>query len=118
MPVTDDSLWYVTLVFSGDEVEANELRSALYRLTKELSFMTSTRYRTDRVEVSYWDQADCFEDVNAMALRMWPDHRREAGLPEWTLVSLEVLDRQSYHERQENCSSLKLMVPGQVRPWP
>jgi hypothetical protein len=48
-----------------------------------------------------------------MALRLWGEHRRTAGLPTWTVVGLEVVDRAT-HRRRGGTGAL--VSPG-VRPF-
>jgi hypothetical protein len=52
-------------------------------------------------------------DALAMALRLWGEHRRTAGLPTWNVVGLEVVDRATHRRRG---GSGALLSPG-VRPF-
>ena len=38
-------------------------------------------------------------DAAAVALRLWGEHRQTAGLPAWEIVGLEVISRETYHQR-------------------
>jgi len=51
-----------------------------------------------------------------MALRLWADHRDSAGLPPWTVVGLEVLDRGTVRERGARGLVAPVLVLGDVRP--
>lgn len=94
-------LWHVTIVMCGPAVEAEGLRAGLERLVQERPFMLSIRYTTDRAELTYWDEAESLDDVAALALRLWGDHRTSAGLPTWAVGGLEVLDRATLIRRGE-----------------
>lgn len=109
-------LWHVTLVLAGDSVEPDALRAGLERLQSEQPFLASARYGADRVEVRYWDEAENVDDAAAMALRIWPEHRSSAGLPDWHVVGLEVLDRETLHERSDRGLVPAALVLGEVRP--
>jgi hypothetical protein len=107
------ALWHVRLILSGEQTDTDELVSALTRLSEASPFLGSIRYASDRVVISYWDEAETAEDAAAMALRVWPDNRR-CGLPEWNVVGLEVLERELSSQRNETSSRAKLL--GDVRP--
>jgi hypothetical protein len=101
------------LILTGEQTDTDELVSALTRLSEASPFLGSIRYASDRVVISYWDEAETAEDAAAMALRVWPDNRR-CGLPEWNVVGLEVLERELSSQRNETSSRAKLL--GDVRP--
>lgn len=86
-------LWSVTLTVAGVETDLGPLRTALDRLLAEHPFLSSVRYSTTRAELRYWDEARDVDDAAAMALRLWPEHRASAGLPAWSVVGVEVVDR-------------------------
>ena len=92
-------LWHVALTVSGPAVCMDELRFALDRLVQQRPFMLSVRYAADRVELRYWDEAENVDDVAALALRLWGEHRASAGLPDWTVVGLEVLTQAAMQGR-------------------
>jgi hypothetical protein len=104
-------MWYVTLTVAGDAVAPESVRSALEQLANDHPFLLTGRFAADRAEVSYWEEARDVHDAAALALRLWGEHRRTAGLPPWEIVGLEVIDRQTYHTR---CAAL--VSPG-VRPF-
>ena len=92
-------LWHVTLTLAGEPFEPEALRCGLERLVVERPFMLSVRYDTGRAELRFWDEAEDVDDVAALALRLWGEHRHSAGLPPWEIVGLEVIDRDTYHQR-------------------
>ncbi len=105
-------LWHVTLTMSGPAVPADQLRRALDQLVHERPFMLSVRYAADRAELRYWDEAEDVDDVAALALRLWGDHRDSAGLPAWTVTGLEVLDRTAVNRRGGDRAPSPLVAAG------
>ena len=101
--------WHVTLTLSGEAWDEADVRQSLNRLLDEHAFLQSCEYGPDAVEVRYWEQAESLHDAAAMALRLWGEHRRSAGLPPWQVVGLEVVDRRTYH-RRESVSSARAVV--------
>ena len=112
----DLPLWHVTVTYAGADVPVERLRPALERLTRESPFLASARYAANRVELRYWDEAEDVDDAAAMALRLWNDHRDSAGLPEWRVVGLEVLDRETLLSRGERGLVASSGELGDVRP--
>jgi hypothetical protein len=110
--VDPNGLWHVTLTVGGDEHSATEVREAMQRLSEERAFMLSGRYSTRLAELSYWDEAGDCADAAALALRLWGEHRRTAGLPDWSVCGLEVLSREEYVRRDE----IVLAEPGSWQP--
>lgn len=92
-------LWHVTLSVSGEPAPLPELRRALEQLAHDHPFLLTSRYATDHAEIRYWEEARDLHDAAAVALRLWGEHRRSAGLPPWEIVGLEVIDRETYHQR-------------------
>ncbi|MGW1796831.1 hypothetical protein ACWCQN_12670 [Streptomyces sp. NPDC001984] len=92
-------LWHVTLSVSGEEVPLKDLRRALEQLAHDHPFLLTSRYAGDRAEIRYWEEARDLHDAAAVALRLWGEHRQTAGLPAWEIVGLEVIDRETYHQR-------------------
>ena len=91
--------WHVTLTVAGDAVVESEIRLGLERLSHEHPFLLSGRYGVDRAEVRYWEEAPDASTVVALALRLWDDHRVTALLPDWGVVGVEVVDRDTFHRR-------------------
>jgi hypothetical protein len=109
--------WYVTLTLSGDMWDEDELRAALQRLLDERPFLQSCTYALDTAEIRYWDQAETLHDAAAMALRLWGEHLRSAGLPPWVVVGLEVVDRQTMHRRESVVPGRSTVTSvGELRP--
>jgi hypothetical protein len=104
-------MWHVTLTVAGPEVDPESVRAALERLAHDHPFLLSGRFAPDRAELRYWEEAPDVHDAAAMALRLWGEHRRTAGLPPWEIVGLEVVERGTYHIR---CGTL--LSPG-FRPF-
>ncbi|MGX1474662.1 UNVERIFIED_CONTAM: hypothetical protein RKD50_003470 [Streptomyces canus] len=92
-------LWHVTLSVSGGEAPLKEVRRALEQLAHDHPFLLTSRYANDHAEIRYWEEARDLHDAAAVALRLWGEHRQTAGLPPWEIVGLEVIDRQTYHQR-------------------
>ena len=70
------------------------------------------RYAADRAELRFWDEAEDVDDVAALALRLWGDHRDSAGLPSWGVVGLEVLDRATMQRRGVDRAPSPLVAAG------
>ncbi len=91
--------WHVTVTLAGAPVEPLLLRSSLVRFAEQRMFLSSLRFLSDRVELSYWDEGRSMAEVASLAMRVWSEHRVSAGLPQWEVVGLEVLDRETYRDR-------------------
>jgi hypothetical protein len=92
-------LWHVTLSVSGKEAPLTEVRRGLEQLAHDHPFLLTSRYANDHAEIRYWEEARDLHDAAAVALRLWGEHRLTAGLPPWEIVGLEVIDRETYHQR-------------------
>lgn len=112
----DPPLWHVTVTLAGEPTDRERVRRGLERLVQERPFVESARYGRDRAEIRYWDEAEDVDDAAAMALRLWADHHGSAGLPPWTVVGLEVLDRDTVRERGARGLVPPALVLGDVRP--
>jgi len=97
--VTGWPFWHVTLTVAGVAVADTEIRLGLERLSHEHPFLLSGRYGVDRAEVRYWEEAPDASTVTELALRLWGDHRVSAALPDWDVVAIEVVDRETFHRR-------------------
>ncbi|MFF3731557.1 hypothetical protein ACFYXM_14855 [Streptomyces sp. NPDC002476] len=96
---TPSRLWHVTLSVSGVEIPLREVRRGLEQLAHDHPFLLTSRYANDHAEIRYWEEARDLHDAAAVALRLWGEHRSTAGLPPWEIVGLEVIDRETYHQR-------------------
>jgi hypothetical protein len=92
-------LWFVTVTVAGDPVDAQTIRSGLERLSHEHPFLLSGRYAADRAEVRYWEEAPDARAVLDLAVGLWREHRDSAALPDWEVVGVEVIDRETFHRR-------------------
>ncbi len=92
-------LWHITLSVSGEEAPLNDVRRALEQLAHDHPFLLTSRYAADHAEIRYWEEARDLHDAAAVALRLWGEHRHSANLPPWEIVGLEVIDRETYHQR-------------------
>jgi len=84
---------------AGAGVPLTELRRSLEQLAHDHPFLLTSRYASDHAEIRYWEEARDLHDAAAVALRLWGEHRLSAGLPPWEIVGLEVIDRETYHQR-------------------
>jgi hypothetical protein len=96
---TVSRLWHVTLCVSGAEAPLKEVRRGLEQLAHDHPFLLTSRYAHDHAEIRYWEEARDLHDAAAVALRLWGEHRSSAQLPPWEIVGLEVIDRETYHQR-------------------
>ncbi|MCW2754705.1 MAG: hypothetical protein JWQ32_2116 [Marmoricola sp.] len=69
------------------------VRSALSRLREERPFIDTVEYTGSGAELQFWDEGDAMLDVASLALRLWSEHRVSAGLPDWEIVGLEVVEK-------------------------
>ncbi|WP_328400656.1 hypothetical protein OHS70_24875 [Streptomyces sp. NBC_00390] len=92
-------LWHITLSVSGPETPLKEVRRGLEQLAHDHPFLLTSRYANDHAEIRYWEEARDLHDAAAVALRLWGEHRSTAKLPPWKIVGLEVIDRETYHQR-------------------
>ncbi len=112
----EPTLWYVTVTVAGPEAEPCAVHGCLERLATERPFVVSARYRANRAEVRYWDESDDVAVVVGQALRMWSDHRGSADLPDWHVVGLEVVDRETARRRWPVGEQPQVQVLGEIRP--
>ena len=118
VPPASAPMWHVTLTVAGDEVDPGEIRAGLERLSHEHPFLLNGRYASDRAEVSYWEESVDVADAAILALRLWETHRATAGLPEWEVVGLEVVDQGTFHRRgQAGELTVRLAPAGALRPF-
>jgi hypothetical protein len=96
---TVSRLWHITLSVSGPDAPLKDVRRGLEQLAHDHPFLLTSRYAGDHAEIRYWEEARDLHDAAAVALRLWGEHRSTANLPPWEIVGLEVIDRQTYHQR-------------------
>ncbi|MEV6164073.1 hypothetical protein AB0L71_19460 [Streptomyces sp. NPDC052052] len=114
---TPSRLWHVTLSVSGAEYPLKEVRRGLEQLAHDHPFLLTSRYANDHAEIRYWEEARDLHDAAAVALRLWGEHRSTAGLPPWEIVGLEVIDRETYHQRVAEGYGPPPAAPVGVHPY-
>jgi hypothetical protein len=112
----EPALWFITITVSGRRMDAEEVRRSLERLGEEQPFLVSASYASSRAEIKYWDESVDVEGAVAQALRLWRDHESSAGLPPWTVVGLEVVDRDTARRRWDTDTNLTVFGLGEIRP--
>jgi hypothetical protein len=93
MSESSGRLWHVTLTVAGESVEPMLLRAALSRLREERPFIDTVEFTPGSASLNYWDEGAAMLDVASLALRLWSEHRDSAGLPNWEIVGLEVVEK-------------------------
>jgi hypothetical protein len=116
-PVDEPRLWHVTLSVSGPATPLPDIRRALEQLAHDHPFLLTSRYANDHAEIRYWEEARDLHDAAAVALRLWGEHRQSAGLPPWEIVGLEVIDRETYHQRIAEGYGTPPATPVGVHPY-
>lgn len=89
-------MWHVTVTVAGAPQSLDNVRAALSRLSHVHPFLLEARYATDSAELRYWEEAEDIASATAVASAMWCQHEKSAALPEWDVVGVQVLDRQTY----------------------
>ncbi|MEU7379613.1 MULTISPECIES: hypothetical protein [unclassified Streptomyces] len=110
-------LWHVTLSVSGAQAPLKEVRRGLEQLAHDHPFLLTSRYAGDHAEIRYWEEARDLHDAAAVALRLWGEHRQSAQLPPWEIVGLEVVDRETYHQRLAEGYGAPPATPVGVHPF-
>ncbi|MEU6809757.1 hypothetical protein ABZ920_12300 [Streptomyces sp. NPDC046831] len=110
-------LWHVTLSVSGTQAPLHEVRRGLEQLAHDHPFLLTSRYAGDHAEIRYWEEARDLHDAAAVALRLWGEHRQSARLPPWEIVGLEVIDRETYHQRLAEGYGPPPATPVGVHPY-
>ncbi len=98
----EPDLWFVTVTVGGAPTDPVLVRHALERLASERPFLVSAHYDADRADVRYWDECHDVEVAVAQALRLWRDHMESSALPDWTVLGVEVLERETARRRWDN----------------
>ncbi len=117
VPPAERLFWHVTITVCGASADPAELRAGLERLAAERPFLLSARYGIDRAEVRYWEEAAGPEEAVGLALHLWDEHRETAGLPAWSVVGVEVMEREAYRWRAGQAAATPLVSTGQVVPF-
>ncbi len=107
-------LWHVTILVSGKPTATSQISAAMRRLCDLDPGNMGARYQADPAELQFWDEGADIEQVMVAAVRLWQRSRAAAGLPDWSLVGVEVLDRGLWRERQAAPASP--IAPGSVSP--
>lgn len=110
-------MWHVTLTAAGPLVDRDSVRAGLERLAHEHPFLLDGRYAADRAEVRYWDESPDIDGAIAHATGLWAMHRASAGLPDWQVVGVEVLDQDTFHRRAVGARATGLFAAGRVLPF-
>ena len=106
--------WHIKLSLAGVPYAPQAVRASLQRLAEQHPFLLSGRYARDHAEVHYWEEAGDAEEASWLALQMWSQNRESAALPDWAVVGLEVLERDTYRERADAGYGL---AGGDIRPY-
>ncbi|MFH8517883.1 hypothetical protein ACH4CE_22885 [Streptomyces gelaticus] len=114
---TPSKLWHITLSVSGADTPLKEVRRGLEQLAHDHPFLLTSRYANDHAEIRYWEEARDLHDAAAVALRLWGEHRSTAKLPPWEIVGLEVIDRETYHQRVAEGYGPPPAAPVGVHPY-
>lgn len=110
------TLWHITILLAGDPIPLDALGRGLRRLCDLDPANMAARYRAGAVELQFWDEGSDLETVALAAAQLWRSSRQGAGLPDWSLVGLQVLERARWRERR---LTLPLaMAPGSVEVLP
>lgn len=118
VPDSPARMWHVTLTVEGAAVTVPEIRAALERLSEEHPFLLAGRYATTRAEVRYWDEARDASSAVDLAARLWNEHRMSAGLPDWEVVGVEVIDQHTFHRRGRAAHGQPgLVAAGRILPF-
>mgnify|MGYP006268049361 CR=1 FL=1 len=117
-PPATRPMWHITLTVSGEPVEPQEIKAALERLSHEHPFLLAGRYGADRAEVRYWEEAPDAATAVSIALALWDEHVESAQLPAWTVIGVEVVDRETFHRRGRHAHEQPgLVAAGRVLPF-
>ena len=118
VPDSSPHMWHVTLTVAGDAVRVPDIRAALERLSDEHPFLLAGRYAVNRAEVRYWDEAADASSAVDLAARLWAEHRVSAGLPDWEVVGIEVIDQHTFHRRGKAAHGQPgLVAAGRILPF-
>lgn len=114
--IDETRMWHITITVAGKSVPPDDIRRALEQLAHDHPFLLAGRYADDHAEIRYWEEARDLQDAAALALRLWGEHRRSAGLPPWEIIGLEVVDRGTWQQRAKTPAAGPV-IPGGVQPF-
>jgi len=115
--VTDgEPLWHVTVALAGRPVPYGSLLTTLSQLCGRDPANMSVRYRSDLVELRYWDEGSAAVAVAESGNRLWAEARQDLALPDWSVVALEVHDTETWRRRRSTIAPAD--PPGAVIPLP
>lgn len=117
-PTDSATFWHVSITVTGEPMPVEEVRTGLQRLSEVHPFLLEAGYAADRAEVTYWDEGPDARTVAHLAADLWQSHRVSAGLPDWRVVAVEVVDQGTVHARRRSrwAPRWRLGIPGRVRP--
>lgn len=92
-------LWHITVSVSGASAPREQVEAALHRLCDLDPMNVGARFTTDTAVLQFWDEGPDVRIVAQAAVSWWEAVRADAGLPEWSLSGLEVMDRHLWQER-------------------
>jgi len=105
-------LWHVTMSVSGASAPPEQLAMALRRLCELDPMNVGARYAADNAELQFWDEGPELRVVAEAAVAWWDGVREDAGLPEWSLTGLEVMERHLWQVRSRR--PRPVIAPGSV----
>jgi hypothetical protein len=118
VPDIPTRMWHVTLSVEGEPVDETEIHDALERLSHEHPFLLAARFASERAEIRYWDEATDIDAALSLATRLWHEHRDSAGLPDWRVVGVEVIDQETFRRRaRPEHGESGLVAAGLVLPF-
>lgn len=109
-------LWHVTVSVSGASASPEHLSAALHRLCALDPMNVGARYSTDTAVLQFWDEGAALSVVAQAAVAWWEAVRADAGLPEWSLTGLEVMDQHLWQQR--GGQPRRAIAPGSVALLP
>ncbi len=99
MTAAPPRLWHVTVQLCGEPAPTEQLGPALQSLCDRDPMNMAARYAADRAELQFWDEGPELGPVAVEAARLWQSSRADMGLPDWSLVGLEVLEQGPWRQQ-------------------
>ena len=109
----DRELWHVTLTVGGDAHPSRRCVARSSGCPRSARSCCPGVTPTSRAELQLLGRGRRLLRRCALALRLWGEHRRTAGLPAWSVQGLEVMSREEYIRRDH----LLLAEPGSWQPF-